>query len=247
MPYKKVKDINLYYEDLGNGETILFLHSHFSRGILAFAAQIVPFQSKYRCLFPDFRGHGRTQCDNLTWNSRQIADDMINFLDELNIHKVYVLGYSCGTSVGMYMAAKYPERVQALIAIGAGVEPVLDGIEEYTPENIIARNDVELIETMKTRHFDAHKGNWQKYMEQTIIDWRLNPSLSEEEWNAIQCPTFFINGENDPFGTCDQLKKKCPHAQVFEVKGSGHRPHFVMEQGKEVNLHILNFLDTLNK
>ena len=81
MPYVSLKDLKLYYEELGRGETVLFLHSHFSRGILAFGAQIQPFQGKYRCIIPDFRGHGRSICEDLSWDSRRIADDMINFID----------------------------------------------------------------------------------------------------------------------------------------------------------------------
>ena len=70
MPYTELNGLNLYYEEFGRGETVLFLHSHFSRGLLAFSGQILPFSGHYRCLFPDFRGHGRTTCDDLTWNSR---------------------------------------------------------------------------------------------------------------------------------------------------------------------------------
>ena len=70
MPYADINGLNIYYEEFGRGETVLFLHSHFSRGLLAFSGQILPFSGKYRCLFPDFRGHGRTTCDDLTWNSR---------------------------------------------------------------------------------------------------------------------------------------------------------------------------------
>lgn len=77
MPYIKINDLDVFYEEFGRGESLLFLHSHFSRGLLAFSAQIQPFSGKYRCLYPDFRGHGRTKCDSLAWNSRMIADDMV--------------------------------------------------------------------------------------------------------------------------------------------------------------------------
>ena len=110
MPYAKLNDLNLYYEEFGRGETVLFLHSHFSRGLLAFSGQIIPFSGKYRCLFPDFRGHGRTLCDDLTWNSRMVADDMAMFLDKLGVHQAHIIGYSCGAYVGCYMAAKYPHK-----------------------------------------------------------------------------------------------------------------------------------------
>ena len=34
MPYIKLNDLNMFYEEFGKGETVLFLHSHFSRGLL---------------------------------------------------------------------------------------------------------------------------------------------------------------------------------------------------------------------
>jgi len=50
MPYAKLNDLNMFYEEFGRGETVLFLHSHFSRGLLAFSGQILPFSGRYRCL-----------------------------------------------------------------------------------------------------------------------------------------------------------------------------------------------------
>ena len=85
MPYAKLSDVNIYYEEFGKGETVLFLHSHFSRALLAFSGQILPFSGQYRCLYPDFRGHGRTTSESLQWDSRKIADDMAQFLEELDI------------------------------------------------------------------------------------------------------------------------------------------------------------------
>lgn len=245
MPYATFKDLKLYYEDLGRGEPILFLHSGFSRGILAFGAQIQPFQGKYRCLFPDFRGHGRTICEDLTWDTRRIADDMIDFMDVLGIEHAHLFAYSMGASVGMYMASKYPERVCSLLAIGASSEPVPDGAEDFLPENLIARNDVDTIEDMKVRHREAHKGDWKIYMRQTVADWLNHPNLSDEEWAAIKCPVLFIKGEHDIFSSNTELKKKCPHAVTYEVPGGSHRPHFVMEQGKEINRLVLEFLEKL--
>ncbi len=69
-------ELDLFYEEFGRGEALLFLHSHFSRGLLAFLAQLLPFLERYRCLCPDFRGHGRTSCETLDWNCRTIAADM---------------------------------------------------------------------------------------------------------------------------------------------------------------------------
>jgi len=242
MPYAEINDLRLYYEEFGRGEAVLFLHSHFSRSLLAFSAQILPFGGKYRCLYPDFRGHGRTECDSLDWNSRMIADDMAAFLDALGIKRAHLIGYSCGAYVGCYMAAKYPEKVISLVTIGGGAYARPEGAEDFLPENLIADNDADFIEDMKCRHAQAHRGDWQSYLRATVADWQNHPSLSAEEWASIKCPAFFINGEHDPFGTCAELLEKVPHGIAHEVKGGSHRPHFVGEQANEINAMILDFL-----
>ena len=66
MPYIKINDLDVFYEEFGRGEPLLFHHSHFSRGLLAFSAQILPFSGSYRCLFPDFRG--QAEPDVTGWN-----------------------------------------------------------------------------------------------------------------------------------------------------------------------------------
>lgn len=245
MPYAQFNDLNMFYEEFGRGEVLLFLHSHFSRGLLAFSGQILPFSGHYRCLFPDFRGHGRTMCESLYWNSRIISDDMADFLGALGIKSAHLLGYSCGAYVGCYMAAKYPEKVKSLITIGGGAYPRPDGAEDFLPESLISRNDTDFIEDIKTRHYEAHKGDWKTYLRTTVADWKQHPSLSDTEWKSIKCPALFINGEHDPFGSCTELQEKVPHAKIYEVKGGGHRPHFAGEQIDEVNSEILDFLSSV--
>ena len=137
MPYAELNGLKLYYEEFGRGDTVLFLHSHFSRGLLAFSGQILPFSGHYRCLFPDFRGHGRTICDDLTWNSRMVADDMALFLDKLGIEKAHLIGYSCGAYVGCYMASKYPDKVKSLVTIGGAAHARPEGASDMLPENLI--------------------------------------------------------------------------------------------------------------
>lgn len=247
MPYININSLNIYYEEFGRGEALLFLHSHFSRALLAFSAQILPFSANYRCLYPDFRGHGRTTCESLNWNSRIIADDMSDFMNALGIKSAHLLGYSCGAYVGCYMAAKYPEKVKSLVTIGGGTYPRPQGADDFLPEKLIANNDTGFIEDIKIRHSDAHRGDWQTYLRTTVADWKAHPNLTDAEWASIKCPAFFINGENDTFGTCSELKDKVPHAKTYEVKGCGHRPHFVTEQAKDLNSIILDFYHDVDR
>lgn len=246
MPYTSLKDVNIYYEEFGKGETVLFLHSHFSRGLLAFSGQILPFSRHYRCIYPDFRGHGRTTAENLQWDSRIIADDMARFLDAMGIARAHLIGYSCGAYVGCYMAAKYPEKVKSLVTIGGAAYPRPDGADDYLPENLLRKNDTDFIEDMRLRHLDAHRGDWQTYLKMTVADWKNHPSLSDDEWRNIRCPAFFINGEKDTLGTCTELHEKVPASRIYEVRGGGHRPHFIGEQIEEINAKVLEFLSDID-
>lgn len=97
MPYLRINDLEIFYEEIGRVEPVLFLHSAYSRGLLAFGAQLQPFYSAgYRCLYPDFRGHGRTRCGSLSWDSARMAEDMVRLLDCLGIGTASLVGFSTG-------------------------------------------------------------------------------------------------------------------------------------------------------
>lgn len=249
MPYIQLEDLQLFYEDIGEGEPVLFLHSGYSRGILAFSGQLQPFYAAgYRCFYPDFRGHGRSFCKNLNWDSSCIAEDMIRFMDSLDVKKVHLVGYSTGGGVAFYMAARYPERIKSLTVIGNGGVIDTAGAEEYEPEVVEAKGDISFIEKMKSLHAQAHGGDWQEYLRQEIKDWRSHPYLKEEEWKRITMPMLLIAGEKDCFATRERLeaiREKCPQADIMVVEGCGHRPHMPMEKVIEVNNKIFDFLDKI--
>lgn len=246
MPYIQIEDLQLFYEDIGEGEPVLFLHSGYSRGILAFSGQIQPFYAAgYRCFYPDFRGHGRSLCKNLNWDSSCIAEDMNCFLNKLNVEKVNLVGYSTGGGIAFYMAARYPQRIKSLTVIGNGGVIDAAGAERFEPEALEAKGDISLIEKMKSLHAQAHGGNWQEYLRQEVKDWRCHPSLWDEEWKRITMPMLLIAGEKDSFATRERLEtiqEKCPQADIMIVEGCGHRPHMPMEKVREVNNKIFDFL-----
>ncbi|HEX3044248.1 MAG TPA: alpha/beta hydrolase, partial [Bacillota bacterium] len=119
MPYIHGNGINLFYEDIGVGEPLIFLHGSFSRGIISFSAQMMDFQSDYRCIFPDLRGHGRTVTDDLNWDLPDLADDIIWLMDQLHIQTASVIGFSLGGYLAYYCASRYPERFKVMISIGS--------------------------------------------------------------------------------------------------------------------------------
>jgi len=245
MPYIKVNDLEMFYEKIGFGEPVIFLHSGYSRGILAFASQLLDFQKRYTCYLPDFRGHGRTRCESLEWSMPRLADDVIDFMDALNIPKAHLIGYSLGASVGMYCAVNQPERVVTLTAIGTSGFADPSGADQFEPEWLLEHGPQEKIEFAKERHEEAHRGNWQEFMRQSAKDWRLYPQLTREQIGGIGAPSLFISGEHDPFVGEERLKllsSLVKNARFLVVPGGSHRPHMQRESPALVNDAILDFL-----
>jgi len=244
MPYQSVRGFEIFYEDIGSGPTILFLHSAYSRGILAFGGQIQPFSHGYRCLFPDFPGHGRTR-GNGDWSTPVAAEAMADFLEALGAPRAFLVGYSMGGGVALHLAAARPELVSALVTIGTGGVPDPDGADDYEPEALAAAGNTATIERMRALHREAHGGDWQRYMRLSAADWRSYPCLSDAEWARLTMPMLLIGGEMDSFASPEKLsamKARCPQAEIWSVPGAGHRPHMPMEQVQAVNGRILEFL-----
>lgn len=249
MPYVQLNDVEMFYEKMGLGAPVIFLHSGYSRGILAFASQMLDFQRKYTCYYPDFRGHGRTRCESLEWSTPQIASDIVAFMDQLRIPKAHLIGYSLGANVGLDIAVNHPERVATLTTIGTGGFCDPTGVEEFEPEWLIEHEKHEMINLIIERHEEAHRGNWQEHMRQSARDWRLYPQLTGEQLSSILCPALFITGEHDPFAGEERVKYLSALVQdsaYLVVPGGSHRPHMLRESPILVNDTILAFIETWN-
>ncbi|AWB44685.1 alpha/beta hydrolase [Paenibacillus sp. CAA11] len=246
MPMLKFKDLEMYYEKMGSGDNVIFLHSSYSRGILAFSNQMLDFQNKYTCYFPDFRGHGRTRCESLEWSTPRITEDIIDFMDQLDIAAAHLIGYSMGANVGLYLATNHPERVVTLTTIGTSGFCDPTGAEEFEPEWLIQHGLQDTIDQMIERHLEAHRGHWEAFMRQSAQDWRLYPQLTLEQLGNIQCPALFITGEHDHFVGEEKVKRLASlvkESRYHVVQNGSHRPHMVRENPIEVNDTILQFLE----
>ena len=100
-------------------ETLLLLHSGFSSH--RDFALVTPHLPKYHLLIPDVPGHGRSSSSAIPFS----PSDAIALLADLIARearggKAHVVGVSVGGVLGLYLASKYPERVNSLFVSGCG-------------------------------------------------------------------------------------------------------------------------------
>ena len=119
-------DIRHYYMEKGSGTPMILLHGN-GENCEYFKGQMDAFARGRHVYAIDTRGHGRTPRGVKPFTIRQFADDLLHFMDDHQIEKADLLGFSDGGNIAMIFAMKYPDRVDRLILNGANL--AADGVK----------------------------------------------------------------------------------------------------------------------
>ncbi len=84
-----------------------------------FNAQVEALAADYRILTWDARGHGLSQPIGDSFSLERCAQDMLAILDELSASQAVLCGQSLGGYIAQHIYRCAPERVRAMIIIGA--------------------------------------------------------------------------------------------------------------------------------
>jgi esterase len=113
--------LTFHYLDWGgDGPPLVMLHG-LSGHARTWDHTAAAVRDRYRVVALDQRGHGDSE-----WASRYgfalMADDLLGFLDALDLGKVTLMGLSMGGIVSFLFAASHPERVSRLLVLDIGPE-----------------------------------------------------------------------------------------------------------------------------
>src|ERR1700704_663915 len=118
--YAEVNGINLYFETHGAGHPLILLHGGLGSGEM-FGPILPALAARHRVIAADLQGHGRTADIDRPIDMRLMADDIAALIDHLGLEKPDVLGYSLGGGVAMFLASKYPPKLNKLVLVSANV------------------------------------------------------------------------------------------------------------------------------
>lgn len=161
-------------------------------------------------------------------NYMELEADLLNdLLVDLNINNSILFGHSDGGTIALITAAKYPERVEAVICEAGHIF-----VEEVTLKGVYdaweAYKTTNLPERLQKYHGDKVDMLFKAWTETWTRDdyrsWNIEYLLKD-----ITCPLLFIQGENDEYGTLDQVDKTVTQvsgsAEKYIIPGIGHTPH----------------------
>lgn len=253
-------DITLHYKEAGRGIPLLLLHGNGENGDY-FVHQIDYFQKKYRVIALDTRGHGQSPRGERPFTIRQFAEDLRDFMDEKEIKKAHILGFSDGGNIALIFALKYPERVDHLVLNGAnlngaGVKPSIQIpiILGYQAASALAGPGKKLFEKLyggsrKTRMTAAGMFFEKAKRRSEMLGLMVNdPDISSEELFRNRDPEFekikklIIAGDKDMIKDAHtRLIYEClSNARIKVIRGT----HFIAKENfQEFNQAVDDFLE----
>lgn len=93
---------------------------HFSGGNLHMWEGILPqLEQDYSIIAPDLRGHGRSDKPETGYHIDEMAEDIYQLLESMQVDKCHIIGSSMGAQVAVSLAAAHPELVLSLVCEGA--------------------------------------------------------------------------------------------------------------------------------
>jgi valacyclovir hydrolase len=228
MPFADISTgARLYYEDRGQGEPIILVH-----GLVGSAAEHFPrvmewLEPQYRVLGLTLRGYGYSTPKPRDFPLRfyhRDAEDVLAFMDALDIQQAHILGYSDGGEVSLIAAGTQPQRFKSVMVIGAigsfgpEMRPL---IQRPYPGDWISDEEVSFHGIENRAQFTLQWVNAMKHYIDSGGD--LSLSLAPK----ITCPLLLMLGESDtlnPISYGQKLVKQTPNGRL-EIFKCGHAVH----------------------
>jgi len=268
MTILKVNNVNLNYEQMGEGEAVVFLHGY-TGSTRDWRNQMPLVAEKFRAIAIDHRGHGKSEAPSAEddYSIKIFSEDVYALLSALNIRRCCLVGHSMGGFMSLQFIMDHPDMVRALVLVdtSSGIFDMPPGYQELRAKlDELARNEgLEAAfeydaanNPMRVERFQKHPElreiSKQKVLS-TSVDGYIYVARTFRKWppvtdrlNEIKVPTLIFWGEEDtPFAEPSKLmKESISGAELITVPGAGHNPH---EEAPEIfNEALMNFLGKVN-
>jgi len=252
LPFLVIRDKKFYYEALGKGLPLVFVHgsmnSHVSWNFQR------PLSKKYRLILLDLPGHGKSDPLDEEISVELFADYVAEFVRGLGVEKMVAVGHSLGGAICIQLALNYPELLRAVVLVGTGAKlgvlpDILKALKTNFKESVemaiggmafAEKADPEVVEMVKNECLKCRpEVAYSDFAACNNFD--VRGKISE-----ISFPTLIIVGIEDkltPVKWSRYLNETISNSSLKIIESAGHM--VMMEKPEELNQAIQNFLRDL--
>jgi 3-oxoadipate enol-lactonase len=263
MPKVKANNITMNYDQQGTGEPLILI-PYLAADHACYAFQVAEYAKHFTCISLDLRGTGETDKPEGAYSTELLADDVAALMQAMGIRKAHISGLSLGAAVGMWVAAKYPDKVQSL-SLHSGwpktdpfIRTVIEGFQvmakalDSVPQMVIRA----IFPWCLTPELYAAKPDYIQSLADFVLSRPQQPlgaflqqsnaviaHDAESQLRRISAPTQITFGRHDlatstRFADC--LRGSIHNSELLIFEGCAHAP--IYEKVEEFNQKTLAFL-----
>jgi 2-succinyl-6-hydroxy-2,4-cyclohexadiene-1-carboxylate synthase len=262
-----VNGVQYYVKSCGTGFPLMLLH-----GFTGDSSTWTPFCEKWgrhsRLIIPDIIGHGKTEApgEPERYRIESAANDLLAILDEMDIEKVDLLGYSMGGRLALTFTVLYPERVGKLL-----LESSSPGLLSEEERKLRRINDGKIAQCIKDKGIEGFVDYWEKiplfstmenlpgHVKEAMRQQRLSHSPqglansllgmgtgSQPSWwgglGVLPHEVLLLTGEKDNkfCSIAKNMQKELKNSTWVTVENSGHTIH--VEEKEKFGTIVSEFL-----
>jgi pimeloyl-ACP methyl ester carboxylesterase len=262
----QVGDHRVVYSEGGHGEPgwepVVLVHG-FGASADSWNRFAKPLTKRYHVIAPDLPGWGAsTRLETASYGYPAQVERLHQFLSQLKLGRVHLVGHSMGGFISSAYAARYPDEVitLGLIAPHGMVEP-----EPSELAQSVAKGDNWLVASTH-QEFDRLLSNVfakRPYTPKSVLrylanhtirnsaqsakifeDMQSNDPLLAERLPTIAAPTLIIWGDHDRVlhvSSADLFRQGIKKSEVMLIPGSGHMP--LVENARQCATAWLAFVE----
>lgn len=255
-------DKSMDYVTFGTGNQPLVIIPGLGDGLQTVKGMAMPFSITYRILAERYKIYVFSRINELRQNytTRDMAVDVAEAMETLNLDAAYVMGISQGGMIAQWLAANFPEMVEKLVLAvttaklnNLGRERIscwLNLSQSGTYKDLmidIARHSYTTKSFGKFKYLYRIMGIFGHIKDKQSIDIQALSCLKHDSLaflEKINCPTLIIGAEKDDVLGVDGslgLQQHIKGSQLIILPGCGHA---LYEQNENFQKRVLVFLES---
>ncbi|MEY8192149.1 alpha/beta fold hydrolase [Peribacillus simplex] len=269
MAYCKVRQAEIYYEDLGEGIPILMIHGYSPDHRLMSGCMEPIFTKRkgWRRIYIDLPGMGLTKEYNEISSSDEMLNAVLDFIQAVIPNQEYVIA---GESYGGYIARGIIEKHQEQILGAAFICPLIIPLPENrtVEKHKIMRTDEKFIENLSKEELEDFKNNnivldeytWLRYNKEILSGCKIGDerflnkvknkygfSFKIDQSDFIKPSVFLLGRQDSSVGYKDALNivNKYPRGTFAVLDIAGH--NLQIEQPQLFSTLLNEWLDRIEE
>ena len=255
-------DKSMDYVTFGTGNQPLVIIPGLGDGLQTVKGMAMPFSITYRLLAERYKIYVFSRINELRQNytTRDMAVDVAEAMETLNLDAAYVMGISQGGMIAQWLAANFPEMVEKLVLAvttaklnNLGRERIscwLNLSQSGTYKDLmidIARHSYTTKSFGKFKYLYRIMGIFGHIKDKQRIDIQALSCLKHDSLaflEKINCPTLIVGAEKDDVLGVEASLRLHQHIKSNQLTILSECGHALYEQNNDFQKRVLVFLES---